>query len=187
MCRSFLGKPVPGEKLDRALALATRAPSAGNAQGFAFVILEGDRVDTFWELAAERHWLDRPDHPGLLCAPVIVLPLAGRAAYLARYAEPDKRNAGGPGTWAVPYWLVDTAFATMLLLLGLEAEGLGALFFSLHKDPGPLLKELGVPSGWEPIGAIAAGWPSPQDRPSQSAKRPSRAFEQVVHKGRWHN
>ena len=41
--------------------------------------------------------------------------------------------------WAVPYWLVDTSFATMLLLLGAAQEGLGTLFFALQSRPGPLL------------------------------------------------
>jgi nitroreductase len=187
MCRTFLDRPVPAEKLDRALALAARAPSAGNTQGFAFVVLEGEQVGGFWEHTADQRWLGAPDHPGLLRAPVIVLPLASRAAYEQRYAEPDKRNARGPRGWDVPYWAVDTAFATMLLLLGLEAEGLGALFFALHRPPGPLLDDLGVPPGWEPIGAVATGWRSPDDRPSTSARRPRKTLGQLVHRGHWHS
>ena len=47
-----------------------------------------------------------------------------------RYSEADKAPVGPRhvSEWAVPYWLVDSAFATMLLLLGLAQEGLGALF-----------------------------------------------------------
>jgi len=183
MCRSFLDTPVPPAKLDKALALAACAPSAGNTAGFAFVVLEGARTTAFWQHAADKSWLERPDHPGLLRAPVIVLPLAGRAAYLARYAEPDKSHVSGPAGWTVPYWVVDTAFATMLLLLGLAEEGLGALFFSLRVPPGPLLRELGVPEGWEPIGAVAVGWPSEE----ATARRPKarKRFGEVVHRGRW--
>jgi nitroreductase len=187
MCRSFTDVPVPIEKLDRALGLAARAPSAGNSCGFAFVVLEGDQVRLFWQLTADQAWLEHPDHPGLLNAPVIILPLASRASYVARYAKPDKANVGGPASWSVPYWLVDTAFATMLLLLGLEAEGLAALFFALHKGPEPLLEQLGAPPGWEPIGAVATGWPGPSKKPSYSTSRPRRDFEQVVHRGHWHN
>ena len=87
--------------------------------------------------------------------------------------------------WAVPYWLVATSFATMLLLLGLTQEGLGSLFFALQKPAGPLLHALGIPDGWEPLGAVAIGWPSGDDRPSTSASRPRKPLADVVHRGRW--
>jgi len=185
MCRSFLDRPVAAEVLDRALALATHAPSAGNAQGWAFVVLEGHETAEFWRLVADPSWLEHPDHPGLLSAPVVVLPLASRQPYLERYSGPDKAGPQVVEAWPVPYWLVDTAFATMLFLLGLAQEGLGALFFSLHKPAEPLLAHLGAPDGWEPIGAIALGWPGPDDRPSTSSRRPRRPLSEVVHRGRW--
>ncbi|MGH9105704.1 MAG: nitroreductase family protein [Acidimicrobiales bacterium] len=187
MCRSFLDRPVGAEVLERALMLATRAPSAGNTQGWAFVVLEGRQTKRFWEHATDRSWLAHPSHPGLLNAPAVVLPLASRAAYVDRYSEADKGPAGPQqvAEWPVPYWLVDTAFATMLLLLGLAQEGLGALFFSLRRPPRLLLAELGVPEGWEPIGAVAVGWPCPDDRPSTSATRARKTVAQVLHRGAW--
>ncbi|HTW10338.1 MAG TPA: nitroreductase family protein, partial [Acidimicrobiales bacterium] len=187
MCRSFLELPLGPGMLERALSLAGHAPSAGNTQGWSFVVLEGTETMKFWEHEADSAWLAHPSHPGLLNAPAIVLPLASRDAYLARYAEPDKVavGAGRPGQWRVPYWLVDTAFATMLLLLGLAQEGLGALFFALRKPPGPLLTQLGVPEGWEALGAVAVGWPSPDDQPTSSAGRPRRPASETVHWGRW--
>jgi nitroreductase len=187
MCRSFLPGPVDPMALQRALALATHAPSAGNTQGWAFFVLEGPDTMKFWHHEADSSWLAHPSHPGLLNAPVLVLPLASRAAYLQRYTEPDKASLGAnrAAEWAVPYWFVDTAFATMLLLLGLAQEGLGALFFALRKPPGPLLGQLGVPEGWEPLGAVALGWPGPDDTPSTSAGRPRRTVAEVVHRSGW--
>ena len=188
MCRSFSDRPVPRDALDRALSLATHAPSAGNTQGWAFVVLEGAETEKFWSHAAERSWLEDPDRPGLLRAPAIVVPLASRASYVERYSEPDKAGAGEErvGEWQVPYWLVDTGFATMLFLLGLRQEGLGALFFALHRPASALLEELGVPPGWEPLGAIAVGWPAPDDRAGSSASRPRKGLGEVVHRGSWH-
>ena len=193
MCRSFSDRPVPSEALDRALALATHAPSAGNTQGWAFVVLEGAETEKFWRHTAEPSWLQRPDHPGLLRAPAIVVPLASRASYVERYSEPDKVGPDKVGTgeervgeWQVPYWLVDTGFATMLFLLGLRQEGLGALFFALHRPASALLEELGVPPGWEPLGAIALGWPAPDDKAGSSASRPRKQVGEVVHRGSWH-
>jgi nitroreductase len=187
MCRSFLERPVERTVLDRALALATRAPSAGNTQGWSFLVLEDLGTTMFWQHEADSSWLAHPSHPGLLKAPLIVLPLASRASYVERYSEPDKHEVGARRVeeWAVPYWLVDTAFATMLLLLGAAQEGLGALFFSLRRPAAPLLAELGVPPVWEPLGAVAMGWPSPDDKPALSAYRPRKNLDQVVHRGRW--
>lgn len=187
MCRDFLDCPVPTETIDRLLDQARRAPSAGHAQGWAFVVLQGpEQTAMFWSHDADPAWLDDPTHPGLLRAPVIIVPLAHEQTYVDRYAEPDKRAAGtGPSFWDVPYWLVDTAFATMLLLLGASDEGLGALFFALHADPSTLLAALDVPAGWQPLGAVAMGWPGPAQRPSASARRGLRPRSEVIHRGAW--
>lgn len=187
MVRSFDGRPVGPEVVDRLLAAATRAPSAGFTQGWAFVVLEGDeQTERFWRhtLPAERRagfaW------PGLLRAPAIVLPLACRQAYLDRYAEPDKGSVpAGAQRWRVPYWDVDCAFATMLLLLAAVDEGIGALFFAVERGGDELLADLGVPAGYRPIGAVALGHPGGDDRPSSSLARGRRPLHQVVHRGGW--
>ncbi|MGH9154255.1 MAG: nitroreductase family protein [Acidimicrobiales bacterium] len=187
MVRSFDGRPVGREVLDRLLAAATRAPSAGFTQGWAFVVLEGDeQTERFWRhtLPAERRagfaW------PGLLRAPAIVLPLASRQAYLDRYAEPDKGSVpAGEQRWRVPYWDVDCAFATMLLLLAAVDEGIGALFFAVDRGGDELLADLGVPADYRPIGAVALGHPAGDDRPSSSLARGRRPLHQVVHRGGW--
>jgi nitroreductase len=186
MCRSFQDRPVPTEVVDRLVDLARRAPSAGHAQGWAFVVLEGDEQTTrFWSTDADPAWLAQPDHPGVLRAPVLVIPFCSPRAYLERYARPDKAAAGldAEAQWPAPYWLIDTAFATMLLLLGAVEEGLGALFFRTHGEPARLRAEFGVPAGWDPIGAVALGWPAPPE--TRVAPRARRPPEEVVHRGTW--
>lgn len=188
MCRSYLDEPVDPAVVDRVLGRARRAPSAGHTQGWAFLVLEGEaQLAPFWRLATDGGWLEERRQPGLLRAPVVVVPLAGAQLYLDRYAEADKAGAGrrDPSGWPVPYWLVDTAMATMLVLLGACEEGLGALFFALHGDVARLLAHFGVPPGWEPIGAVALGWPAPDDRPSPSSRRGRRPSAEVVHRGTW--
>ena len=128
----------------------------------------GARRRMFWEHEAEQLVAGPPEpsrpaqRPGHRAA-------AGKPSRvpgaLLRARQGDRRGRAGWTHWAVPYWLVDTAFATMLLLLGLAQEGLGSLFFALQKPAGPLLGPVGVPDGWEPLGAVAIGWPSPDDRP----------------------
>lgn len=187
MCRSFLDRPVPAGTVDRLIERARRAPSAGHSQGWDWLVLEG-RTQTrrFFELDADRRWLERPDHPGLLAAPVIVVPLADRQAYLDRYREADKSASGaGPEDWHVPYWLTDTAFATMLLLLGVVEEGLGALLFRLHADPATTLSAFGVPAGHEALGAVAIGWPDPSAAGAPARPRPRRSLASQVHRGTW--
>lgn len=183
MVRSFADDPIPDEVLDRIMGNAVRAPSAGFSQGWAFLMLVG-RAETavFWQAIGDPAWLAAPDHPGLLRAPVIIVPLTDEATYRERYAQADK-TAGTLDS--VPYWMVDTSFATMLILLSAADVGLGALFFGLQGRDDTLLNALGVPAGFRPIGAVALGWPDHKDHPSPSLARGRRSGESVVHRGHW--
>ena len=188
MVRSFDGRPLPPDVLDRMLAAATQAPSAGFTQGWAFLVLEGpDQTERFWNHTLPRSERDAFRWPGLLKAPVLVLPMTSRQAYLDRYSEPDKADAGltDEQAWPMAYWEVDCAFATMLLLLAVVDEGLGALFFGIFRDQGVLLGDLGVPDAYRPIGAVAIGHPAGDDPPSASLARGRRSIGEVVHRGRW--
>src|SRR5438552_16425254 len=92
MVRSFEDRPIPHESVERILANARRAPSAGFSQGWAFLVLDGrDETERFWratfpddEARAAFRW------QGLFAAPLIVVALSHKQAYLDRYAEPDK-------------------------------------------------------------------------------------------------
>jgi len=191
--RSFAREPVAPDVLDRLLDLATRAPSAGFSQGLDLLVLEGaEQVRAFFEATCERDFLAEPGTmAGVLDAPVIVLPLADPSAYTARYAEADKARSGlarvPSGDWETPYWLVDASFAVMVLLLAVTAEGLGTLFFRLHRDPVEYLSGLGVPTGRELIGAVAIGHASADGAgPAGSpGRRERRRVDDVVHRGRW--
>ncbi|MGH9067765.1 MAG: nitroreductase family protein [Acidimicrobiales bacterium] len=190
MVRAFADRPVAPEVVDRILDRARHAPSAGYSQGFDFLVLEGaSQTSVLWEAVSTPDWRSTSDRwPGLSAAPVVVLPLAHEQAYLDRYSEPDKAAAGlqEAESWPVPFWLVDTSFATMLVLLGAVEEGLGACFFGLFRGQEEALTALGVPAGHRPIGAVALGWPDPErDRPSPSLARGRRPFEETVHRGRW--
>lgn len=188
MCRSFEATPVPPELLEPILASCRRAPSAGFSQGSAFVVLDGpEQTATFWAGVSEPGWLAEPTWPGLVRAPVIILPLAHKQAYLDRYREADKARLGRQeeSAWPVPFWLVDTAFATMLILLSAVDAGLGALFFGLQGGGHRVLADLDVPSGYEPIGAVALGWPDGEDHPSPSLARGHRPAADVIHRGGW--
>ena len=179
---------MPSEVVDRLVDLARRAPSAGHAQGWAFVVLEGhEQTGRFWSTDADPAWLAQPDHPGVLRAPVLIIPWYSRPAYLERYGRPDKTTAGlaVEAEWPAPYWLIDTAFATMLLLLGAVDAGLGALLFRLHGEPARLRAALGVPDDWEPVGVVALGWPAADEPGPLRPPRRLRPLDQVLHRGGW--
>ncbi len=193
MVRDFTDEPIDEEALLRVLDDARRTPSAGFTQGLDWVVLVGpEQTSLFWDRtlpAAERsafRW------PGLLRAPVIVLPMADRRAYVDRYAEADKAHSGlgeGADRWPVPYWDVDAGMAAMALLYAVVDAGLGALFFGIFRSENELLAELGVPAGVRPIGAVAIGHPTESaklvGREGSSSRRPRRPLEEMVHRGRW--
>jgi hypothetical protein len=70
--------------------------------------------------------------PAETAAPLLVVPLACKAAYLDRYAEPDKGwTDRDEARWPIPYWYIDTGFAALLMLLTAVDQELGGLFFRL--------------------------------------------------------
>jgi nitroreductase len=181
----YADRPVPRELVEELLLDARKAPSAGFTQGARFLVLEADQTERFYALTMPPG----TDVSVLQPTPVIVLPLEDRQAYLDRYSEPDKAPAGltDAASWPVPYWTVDTAFASMVVLLGATARGLGAWFFGIFGNERQLLDELGVPPGIRPIGAIALGYPreaGPANRGS-AATRPRRPASDVVRFRSW--
>lgn len=185
MIRSYLDKPVESEVIDHILDNAIRAPSAGFSQGWGFLVLDTpEDVQRYWE----TNWENRADDsrwPAMQNAPVIIIPMANKQAYLDRYAEPDKGwTDRDEGRWPTPFWLVDTSFAAQNILLTVTDLGLGALFFGIVDIPR-FRRVFDVPDNYEPIGAISIGHPAPHDRPSPSLKRGRRGIDEVVRRGRW--
>lgn len=189
MVRNYLPDPVEPKLVDELLDLARRAPSAGNTAGTHFVVLEGEaQTRRYWDttLPVERR-RDFP-WPGLLSAPVLVLPCGDANAYVSRYGQPDKARTGlgdGADAWSIPYWHVDTAMATMTLLHAAVAAGLGGLFFGIFDHEEAICAELEIPKDVRPIGTVALGYPAPEQRKSMSAHRGRPALDTVVHRGRW--
>ena len=75
-------------------------------------------------------------------APVVILVWTSQAAYLDRYAEPDKGwTDRDPGRWSAPYWFVDAGMASMAGLLAAVDAGLGACFFGVPADRVDAVRE----------------------------------------------
>ena len=180
-------RPVPAEVRERLLEHAIRAPSAGFSQGWAFLVLESpeDR-DRFWTATtgegAPDGWLTR-----MRRAPLLIVPLSNKSAYLDRYAEPDKGWTDRDETrWPVPYWDVDAGMASLLMLLTAVDEGLGACFFGIPPERLATFRQaFGVPEEFRPVGCVSVGYPGDDDRRSPSLRRGRRGVAEVVHRSRW--
>ncbi len=189
MVRNYRNDPVEPALIDELVTLASKGPSAGNTWGTHFVVLEGAaQTALYWDLTLPEAKRAAFPWPGLLEAPVLILPCGDAAAYVERYGQADKAHTGlgtASDAWAIPYWHVDTAMATMTLLHAATNFGLGALFFGVFDHETTVCTALGIPSSVRPIGAVALGWPGDTDRMSRSAKRGRPKLDEIVHRGRW--
>lgn len=191
MVRRYCDEPVDRAAVDRLLRNAVRAPSAGFSQGWAFLVLDRPAdVDRFWSATTPPARAAEPDGwlRGMRAAPVVIVPLSSKSAYVERYAETDKGwTDRQENRWPVPYWHVDAGMAALLVLLTATDEGLGACFFGI---PGGRLaafrEEFGIPADYAPVGAITVGHPAPGERSGGSAAtRRRKPAEEVVHRGHW--
>lgn len=195
MTRSFDSRPIDPNQLDAILRLAARSPSAGSSQGIDMLVLVDQKArDRFWNAASSPTWRATSSQaPGLLAAPVIVIPVASPLLYFDRYAAPDKVSSDlsnlDPKQWEVPYWLVDAAFMTMALLIAATGIGLATLFFRFHNPKAQVMASFDLPSTSDTIGAIAIGHRQDTqqmhtEHRSRDARR-RRDIDEVTHYDRW--
>ena len=181
--------PVEMEVVRDLVTLAVRAPSAGFSQGWDFVALLNpqDRA-AFWAAADDGGpadaWLR-----GVSAAPALVLCLSDPGVYLDRYAQEDKGWVDrSPDRWPIPYWDTDTAMAAMIILLGAQDAGLGALFFGIPGQRHDAVREAhGIPEDRRLVGVIALGAPATRAARTGGSPRtrPRRPLGDVLHEGRF--
>lgn len=180
-------RPVSSDVVTRLLDHATRAPSAGFTQGWDFVVLrESAARQAFWDATSEDD--GEPDAwlRGLMTAPLLIVCLSDKGAYLDRYAAPDKGwTDRDEARWPVRYWDVDTGMAALLMLLTAVDADLGGCFFGVPPERHEALRTaLGIPAGRTPVGVVSIGHPA-ADRRSPSLRRGRRTLGEVAHEGRF--
>lgn len=185
MVRNYTTEAIDDGRLDRIAAAALRAPSAGNSQALAVVVVtDADTRRRLARLADEPAYVEAGFDPWISRAPAHIVIAVSEKVYLERYSEPDKLGPQGEEmSWPVPYWWVDAGAAMMAVLLSAVDEGLAAGFLGVHSVP-ELRTTLGFPSDYHPIGIITVGHPAP-DRRSASLDRPRKGPELLVRRDRW--
>lgn len=156
--RRFTSEPVDDETVRTLLRAAMRAPSAGNAQPWQFVVIR--RRDTMDAIRAVHPYAG---------------PLATAACAVVVCGDLDREKFPG-------YWVQDCAAATQNLLLEAETLGLGAVWMGVYPDARrtqALQALLGLPETVLPLNVTAVGRPAERPAPLDTY-RPER-----VHRERW--
>ena len=188
MVRSYTTEPVDPAIVDLALRNATRAPNAGFSQGWAFLVLDTpEDVRRYWATTADD--VDHPDPwlAGMMRAPVVILPCSSKAAYLRRYAEPDKGwTDRDEARWPKPFWDMDAAMAALLILQTATDHGLGSCFIGVPTPRQDAVREaFGIDPDFDPVGVVTIGHAADGGAAGSPTRRPRRPMAEVVHRGRW--
>lgn len=180
---------VDADVVQRALEHAIRAPSAGFSQGWDFLVLDTPQdVARWWEATTDRDedadaWLR-----GMRKAPVLVVCLGNKHAYLDRYAEADKGfDDRSEDRWPVDYWDVDTGMAALLVLLTAVDEGIGACLFGVQPATHDRVRAaFDIPDNRSFVGVVALGHPAQDEQRMGSPRtRARRTVDDVSHHGRF--
>jgi nitroreductase len=180
-------RPVEPAAVADLLRLAARAPSAGFSQGWHFLVLStAAERDRFWAATTPADAPLDAWSAGMRTAPVLVIALSDKDAYLDRYAEPDKGwTDRDEARWPVPYWDIDTGMASLLVLLGAVDRGLAGCFFGVPPEFAEATRAaFGIPSRLRFVGVISLGYAVPDQR-SPSLRRGRRDTRDVVSYGRF--
>jgi nitroreductase len=164
MVRHFSDKPVEREVLERIVAAAQRAPSAGFSQGQRVVVVtDPDLRRRVAAAVGEGEYVEDGFDPWVSRCAAQLVPCVSEAIYHRRYSEPDKAPEGVEIEWPTPYWWVDVGMTAMLILLAAVDEGLAAGFAG-PPDPDAVREVLGIPEEFHPVGVIPVGRPLPDVR-----------------------
>ena len=171
--RAFSDKPVPQEVLRSLFEAARWAPSSSNEQPWAYIVATKDDAANFEKslgalVEFNANWARK--------APVLVIAVAELA--FAKNNAPN-RNAQ-----------YDVGAASLQLSIEATARGL-VVHQMAGFDPETAKEAYNVPQGWEPIAAMAIGYPGDAaslPEPLQSREKAPRSRKRIrefVMSGQW--
>jgi len=175
--RKFKPDPVPKNVLEKALEMATWAPSGVNRQNWYFVVIGGNKKDGLVEIAGESYEYAEPvlkevfkDRPRVVVSTEkFFRTLGGAPVVIVAYYEPTRER---------PETCVQTVAAAIEnLLLAIYAQGLGACWMTGPLHVSEKIDEfLGVENKTL-VAVIPVGYPD------QSPPAPKRRLDRVVYEG----
>jgi len=157
--RTFQNIDLPQEVVDKLLDAARWAPSAGNVQPWAFVVVSSQNVKHNLSLAA-YHQKDLEE------APIVIVVCADEKRAEERYGQKGKTL----------FCLQDTAAATQNILLAAHSFGLGTCWIGAFKEE-EIKKIINAPKSMRPVVMIPVGYP--KEVPQNRERRP---LSEIVHK-----
>ena len=171
--RAFADKPVPKDVLRSIFEAARWAPSSFNEQPWAYIVATKDDKENFEKLLSvlvdfNVQWAKS--------APVLALAVAKLT-----FANNNALNRNAQ---------YDTGAATALLSVEATARGL-AVHQMAGFDAERARQAFGIPKGWEPIAALAIGYPGdPASLPAplkdrEMAPRTRKPIAEFVMAGQW--
>ena len=184
--RSFTRQPVPRELLSRLIEYAMRAPSGGNSQPWAFVVVDDRQkiealaaiarvqFEAMYENAMRNH--QPGDPPPLPRLKVMVENFKNIPAIIYPCLVKPERNPTGLGMQSSLYPAVQN------LLLAARGLGLGAAFTTMTLSNLDKVKELlNLPENVEPLVMVPVGYPD-KERYGKTTRRP---WQEVTHFNGW--
>src|SRR5579864_1880017 len=171
--RAFADKPLTPETLRSLFEAARWAPSSSNEQPWVYLVATRDDPDNFAKalstlLEFNQNWAKK--------APVLMIAVAELA-----FAKNNAPNSNAH---------YDVGASTALL--SIEATSLSLVVHQMAGfDPEKARQVFAIPAGWDPIAAIAIGYPGdpetlPQPyRERELAPRTRKPLKEFVMSGQW--
>ena len=158
--RQFTNQPIAKDTLDLLVKAGMAAPSAVNAQPWAFIIITDREV--LDSLNAVKPWFN----------------LKTATAAIVVCGDMNKAMEG-PGR---EYWVQDCSAVSENILLAAHAYGLGAVWCGVYPNPEivpSVCRVLDIPENIIPLNVITLGYPAENPEPKDKFK------QENIHYQKW--